>query len=133
MENLAYLINLRHFRTVYHRNSNWDAIKRIPRREMLHFSHQVPFCVLQETRTLYIQLFQIYILKPPKGILFLPLWILKIRLCLEWCFLRVLLNALYHFYIWFGCVFYCALAYFTFSSFYRLINHCLFIYWLVLD
>ncbi|KAL1812965.1 hypothetical protein ACET3Z_023030 [Daucus carota] len=48
---VAPLIKLHGFKTVYQRNSNRDAIKRIPRREMLRFSHQVPFCVLKETGT----------------------------------------------------------------------------------
>ncbi|XP_057956149.1 uncharacterized protein LOC131149586 [Malania oleifera] len=39
---VAPLIKLGGFKTVYQRNANKDAIKWIPRREMLRFSHQVP-------------------------------------------------------------------------------------------
>ncbi|PIN03467.1 hypothetical protein CDL12_24010 [Handroanthus impetiginosus] len=35
------------FKTVYQRNMNKDAIRWIPRREMLRFSHQVPSCLLK--------------------------------------------------------------------------------------
>ncbi|XP_074359208.1 uncharacterized protein LOC141698418 [Apium graveolens] len=48
---VAPLIKLHGFKTVYQRNSSKDAIKWIPRREMLRFSHQVPFCVLKEIGT----------------------------------------------------------------------------------
>ncbi|KAA8524843.1 hypothetical protein F0562_011266 [Nyssa sinensis] len=41
------LVKLNGFKTVYQRNSNRDAVKWIPRREMLHFSHQVPSCLLR--------------------------------------------------------------------------------------
>ncbi|KAA8526611.1 hypothetical protein F0562_008186 [Nyssa sinensis] len=40
------LVKLDGFKTVYQRNSNKDAIRWIPRREMLRFSHQVPSCLL---------------------------------------------------------------------------------------
>uniref|UniRef100_A0A5B6YM94 J domain-containing protein n=1 Tax=Davidia involucrata TaxID=16924 RepID=A0A5B6YM94_DAVIN len=41
------LVKLDGFKTVYQRNSNKDAIRWIPRREMLRFSHQVPSCLLK--------------------------------------------------------------------------------------
>ncbi|XP_031267954.1 uncharacterized protein LOC116126389 [Pistacia vera] len=44
---IAPLIKLTGFKTVYQRNSDKHAIKWIPRREMLRFSHQVPSWLLQ--------------------------------------------------------------------------------------
>lgn len=44
---VAPLIKLNGFKTVYQRNSSKDAIRWIPRREMLRFSHQVPSCLLK--------------------------------------------------------------------------------------
>ncbi|CAN4110178.1 unnamed protein product [Withania somnifera] len=44
------LIKLDGFKTVYSRNTNNDAIRLIPRREMLRFSHQVPSCLLKGER-----------------------------------------------------------------------------------
>ncbi|KAA8524853.1 hypothetical protein F0562_011276 [Nyssa sinensis] len=41
------LVKLNGFKTVYQRNSDRDAVKWIPRREMLRFSHQVPSCLLK--------------------------------------------------------------------------------------
>ncbi|KAK2985688.1 hypothetical protein RJ640_011916 [Escallonia rubra] len=41
------LVKLDGFKTVYQRNMNKDAIRWIPRREMLRFSHQVPSCLLK--------------------------------------------------------------------------------------
>ncbi|KAK9284602.1 hypothetical protein L1049_023778 [Liquidambar formosana] len=41
------LVKLDGFKTVYHRNANKNAIRWIPRREMLRFSHQVPSCLLK--------------------------------------------------------------------------------------
>ncbi|KAL3502547.1 hypothetical protein ACH5RR_036996 [Cinchona calisaya] len=41
------LIKLGGFKTVYQRNTSKDAIRWIPRREMLRFSHQVPSCLLK--------------------------------------------------------------------------------------
>lgn len=41
------LIKLEGFKTVYQRNTSKDAIRLIPRREMLRFSHQVPSCLLK--------------------------------------------------------------------------------------
>ncbi|XP_060187134.1 uncharacterized protein LOC132616612 [Lycium barbarum] len=41
------LVKLDGFKTVYCRNTNKDAIRLIPRREMLRFSHQVPSCLLK--------------------------------------------------------------------------------------
>ncbi|KAK6142359.1 hypothetical protein DH2020_022707 [Rehmannia glutinosa] len=40
------LIKLDGYKTVYQRNANTSAIRWIPRREMLRFSHQVPSCSL---------------------------------------------------------------------------------------
>ncbi|KAG7989848.1 hypothetical protein I3843_03G258300 [Carya illinoinensis] len=42
------LVKLAGFKTVYGKNSDKSAIRWIPRREMLRFSHQVPFCTLKE-------------------------------------------------------------------------------------
>lgn len=42
------LIKLGGFKTVYQRNASKDAIRWIPRREMLRFSHQVPSCLLKD-------------------------------------------------------------------------------------
>ncbi|XP_044501348.1 uncharacterized protein LOC123222569 [Mangifera indica] len=44
---VAPLIKLTGFKTVYQRNTDKNAIKWIPRREMLRFSHQVPSWLLQ--------------------------------------------------------------------------------------
>lgn len=44
---VAPLVKLDGFKTVYRRNTNADAIQKIPRREMLRFSHQVPSCLLK--------------------------------------------------------------------------------------
>ncbi|KAJ8564426.1 hypothetical protein K7X08_000886 [Anisodus acutangulus] len=44
---VAPLVKLDGFKTVYRRNTNQDAIRKIPRREMLRFSHQVPSCLLK--------------------------------------------------------------------------------------
>ncbi|XP_004243562.1 uncharacterized protein [Solanum lycopersicum] len=44
------LVKLDGFKTVYSRNTNKDAIRLIPRREMLRFSHQVPSCLLKGER-----------------------------------------------------------------------------------
>ncbi|KAL6982456.1 hypothetical protein U1Q18_044316 [Sarracenia purpurea var. burkii] len=41
------LVKLDGFKTVYQKNKNKDAIRWIPRREMLRFSHQVPSWVLK--------------------------------------------------------------------------------------
>ena len=41
------LVKLVGFKTVYQRNTNKDAIRWIPRREMFRFSHQVPSWLLQ--------------------------------------------------------------------------------------
>ncbi|XP_051114691.1 uncharacterized protein LOC127240200 [Andrographis paniculata] len=41
------LIKLEGYKTVYQRNPNTSAIRWIPRREMLRFSHQVPSCSLK--------------------------------------------------------------------------------------
>ncbi|KAI5683102.1 hypothetical protein M9H77_04330 [Catharanthus roseus] len=41
------LIKLDGFKTVYQRNGSKDAVRWIPRREMLRFSHQVPSCLLK--------------------------------------------------------------------------------------
>lgn len=41
------LVKVDEFKTVYQRNKNKDAIRWIPRREMLRFSHQVPYKVLK--------------------------------------------------------------------------------------
>ncbi|KDP29917.1 hypothetical protein JCGZ_18486 [Jatropha curcas] len=50
---VAPLVKLAGFKTVYQRNTNKDAIRWIPRREMLRFSHQVPSWPLEgETCTL---------------------------------------------------------------------------------
>ncbi|CAL5393865.1 unnamed protein product [Camellia sinensis] len=42
------LIKLDGFKTVYQRNKNKDAIRWIPRKEMLRFSHQVPYWLLKK-------------------------------------------------------------------------------------
>lgn len=44
------LVKLDGFKTVYSRNANKDAIRLIPRREMLRFSHQVPSYLLKGER-----------------------------------------------------------------------------------
>ncbi|XP_016512334.1 uncharacterized protein LOC107829380 [Nicotiana tabacum] len=44
---VAPLVKLDGFKTVYQRNTNKDAIRKIPRREMLRFSHQVPSRLLK--------------------------------------------------------------------------------------
>lgn len=44
---VAPLVKLDGFKTVYQRNTNKDAIRWIPRREMIRFSHQVPSCLLK--------------------------------------------------------------------------------------
>ncbi|XVE72546.1 hypothetical protein DITRI_Ditri11bG0047100 [Diplodiscus trichospermus] len=44
---VAPLVKLAGFKTVYQRNTNKDAIRWIPRREMFRFSHQVPSWLLQ--------------------------------------------------------------------------------------
>lgn len=44
---VAPLVKLDGYKTVYQRNSNKSAIRWIPRREMLRFSHQVPSCILK--------------------------------------------------------------------------------------
>ncbi|KAF2292402.1 hypothetical protein GH714_021943 [Hevea brasiliensis] len=50
---VAPLVKLAGFKTVYQRNTNKDAIRWIPRREMLRFSHQVPSWSLEgEARNL---------------------------------------------------------------------------------
>ncbi|XP_073286232.1 uncharacterized protein [Primulina huaijiensis] len=41
------LIKLEGFKTVYQRNTNSNAVRWIPRKEMLRFSHQVPSCSLK--------------------------------------------------------------------------------------
>ena len=41
------LIKLGGFKTVYQKTTSKDAIRWIPRREMLRFSHQVPSCLLK--------------------------------------------------------------------------------------
>ncbi|WCJ37394.1 DNAJ heat shock N-terminal domain-containing protein [Euphorbia peplus] len=48
---VAPLIKLTGFKTVYQRNMNKDAIRWIPRREMLRFSHQVPSWLLEGGRS----------------------------------------------------------------------------------
>ena len=45
---VAPLVKLPGFKTVYQRNTDKSAIRWIPRREMLRFSHQVPACPLKE-------------------------------------------------------------------------------------
>lgn len=45
------LVKLAGFKTVYRRNTDKNAIRWIPRREMLRFSHQVPSCPLKEDRS----------------------------------------------------------------------------------
>ncbi|KAL1561011.1 hypothetical protein AAHA92_03764 [Salvia divinorum] len=40
------LVKLDAYKTVYQRNANTSAIRWIPRKEMLRFSHQVPSCLL---------------------------------------------------------------------------------------
>ncbi|KAL3615342.1 hypothetical protein CASFOL_041003 [Castilleja foliolosa] len=40
------LVKLDGYKTVYRRNGNTDAVRWVPRREMLRFSHQVPACSL---------------------------------------------------------------------------------------
>lgn len=45
---VAPLVKLAGFKTVYRRNTDKDAVRWIPRREMLRFSHQVPSCPLKE-------------------------------------------------------------------------------------
>lgn len=44
------LIKLNGFKTVYQRNGSKDAVRWVPRREMLRFSHQVPSCLLKGER-----------------------------------------------------------------------------------
>ncbi|CAI9089976.1 OLC1v1024636C1 [Oldenlandia corymbosa var. corymbosa] len=44
---VAPLLKLEGFKTVYRRNDSKEAIRWIPRREMLRFSHQVPSCLLK--------------------------------------------------------------------------------------
>ncbi|CAN4084508.1 unnamed protein product [Withania somnifera] len=44
------LVKLDGFKTVYSRNTDKDAIRLIPRREMLRFSHLVPSCLLKGER-----------------------------------------------------------------------------------
>ncbi|KAI3465536.1 hypothetical protein Pfo_022199 [Paulownia fortunei] len=48
---VAPLIKLDGYNTVYQRNANTNAIRWIPRREMLRFSHQVPSCSLKAENT----------------------------------------------------------------------------------
>ncbi|KAG6422636.1 hypothetical protein SASPL_113013 [Salvia splendens] len=43
---VTLLVKLDAYKTVYQRNANTSAIRCIPRREMLRFSHQVPSCLL---------------------------------------------------------------------------------------
>ncbi|KAG8387185.1 hypothetical protein BUALT_Bualt03G0227000 [Buddleja alternifolia] len=45
------LIKLDGFKTVYQRNKNTGAVRWIPKREMLRFSHQVPSCSLKDEMT----------------------------------------------------------------------------------
>lgn len=45
---VAPLLKLEGFKTVYRRNADKDAIRLIPRREMVRFSHQVPSCLLKQ-------------------------------------------------------------------------------------
>lgn len=45
---VAPLVKLDGFKTVYQRNADKNAIRYIPRREMLRFSHQVPSSLLKE-------------------------------------------------------------------------------------
>lgn len=42
------LIKLDGFKTVYQRDKNKDAIRWIPRKEMLRLSHQVPYWLLKK-------------------------------------------------------------------------------------
>lgn len=44
---VAPLVKLDGYKTVYQRDTNKDAIRWVPRREMLRFSHQVPSCFLK--------------------------------------------------------------------------------------
>lgn len=44
---VAPLIKLDGYKTVYRRNTDQNAIRWVPRREMLRFSHQVPSCSLK--------------------------------------------------------------------------------------
>ncbi|OIT02202.1 PREDICTED: uncharacterized protein LOC109226975 [Nicotiana attenuata] len=44
---VAPLVKLDGFKTVYRRKMDKDSLRRIPRREMLRFSHQVPSCLLK--------------------------------------------------------------------------------------
>ncbi|KAL8145547.1 hypothetical protein AgCh_003637 [Apium graveolens] len=48
---IAPLIKLDGFKTVYQRNTDKNAIRWIPRREMVRFSHQVPSCALKGMTT----------------------------------------------------------------------------------
>ncbi|KAK1396148.1 J domain-containing protein [Heracleum sosnowskyi] len=48
---VAPLIKLDGFKTVYQRNTDKNAIRWIPRREMVRFSHQVPSCALKGMAT----------------------------------------------------------------------------------
>ncbi|XP_076911242.1 uncharacterized protein LOC143569145 [Bidens hawaiensis] len=41
------LVKLQGYKTVYQRNPNKNAVRLIPRKEMVRFSHQVPACVLK--------------------------------------------------------------------------------------
>ncbi|KAK1418148.1 hypothetical protein QVD17_27287 [Tagetes erecta] len=41
------LIKLEGYKTVYQRNPNKNAVRLIPRKEMVRFSHQVPACILK--------------------------------------------------------------------------------------
>ncbi|KAL8209670.1 hypothetical protein R6Q57_006402 [Mikania cordata] len=41
------LVKLQGYKTVYQRNPNKNAIRLIPRKEMVRFSHQVPACLLK--------------------------------------------------------------------------------------
>lgn len=44
---VAPLIKVNGYKTVYRRNTDKSAIRWVPRREMLRFSHQVPSCLLK--------------------------------------------------------------------------------------
>lgn len=48
---VSSLVNLDGFKTVHQRNTRNDAVRYIPRKQMLRFSHQVPSCLLKAEGT----------------------------------------------------------------------------------
>ena len=44
---VANLVKVKGYKTVYQRDPDEHAVRWIPRREMLRFSHQVPSCLLK--------------------------------------------------------------------------------------